>query len=331
MMILQIMLYLWEKKTKICILSENSYVKNKKWSIVVAGSLLQYYDKRTACRRNNRNTSMRQKPEALVVDSVKKYFKSLRFRSKTKLKTGYRVNIGSKKCQADVVLRNENDILVLVECKKKGYTGTDGIYQLKSYMCATDAPLGIFAASDQIDRWLFYENLGLNNIKERDYDQYKKLLDKMTSFDLKKEDRIEKRLNELIEETAKKKYDLSGARIQKLTNDLIDQEARKQASLSQSRIIERSTELVETEARSRVTEQRIQDKLSKLITQHAKDRLTRNQIETHIANSLKEKCDQLETTLEQKQEELGSAQRLFGILFWLFVAVIVIGGFVFLR
>lgn len=272
---------------------------------------------------------MRQKPEELVVDSVKKYFNSFRDRSKTELETEYIVYMGDSKRRADVVLRNENGILVLVECKEEGYIGTDGIGQLKSYMCATDAPLGIFAASQQKKSWRFYENLGLNNIKERDYDEYKKLLDKMTSFDLKKEDRIEKHLNELIKEAAQKEYIISGERIQKLTKALIDEEARKQASLSQSCIIERATELVETEARSRVTEQRIQDKLSKLITQQAKDRLTRNQIETHIANSLKEKCDQLETTLEEKQEKLGSAQRLSGILFWLFVAVIVIGGLFF--
>lgn len=274
---------------------------------------------------------MRQKPEDLVVDSVKEYFESLDYQSETQSETQYKVNIGSSNCRADVVLRNENGVLVLVECKEEGYIGTDGIDQLKSYMCATDAPLGIFAASQQKKYWRFYENLGRNNIKEINCDKYKILLDKMTSFDLKKEDRIERRLKELIEEAAKKKYIISGARIQELTNDLIDQEARKQASLSQSRVSERVTELVEAEARSRVTEHRIQTQLSNLITQHAKDRLTRNQIETHIANSLKEKCDQLETTLEQKQEELVSAQRLSGILFWLFVAVIVIGGFVFLR
>lgn len=272
---------------------------------------------------------MRQKPEDLVVDSVKKHFKSFRYHSKTKLKTEYRVNIGHYKCRADVVLRNENGILVLVECKKEGSTGTDGICQLKSYICAADAPLGIFAASTQTDRWRFYENFGRGKIEEINHDQYKILLDKLTRFDLKKEDRIEKRLNELIEDAAKKEYIISGGSIQKRTNELIDEEARKQASLSKTRISQRTTEIVEEKARSRVTEHHIQTQLSNLITKQAKDRLTRNQIETHIANSLKKKCDQLETALEKKQEELSSAQRLSAILFWLFVAVIVIGGFAF--
>ena len=74
--------------------------------------------------------------------------------------------MGTDKRRADIVLVDEKqNYTAIVECKRIGVQA-DGIAQLKSYLCATDTPLGIFANSTEPDDWKFFENLGRNRFKD---------------------------------------------------------------------------------------------------------------------------------------------------------------------
>ena len=102
--------------------------------------------------------------EAIVVEAVVNYLspKLHDFFIETELE----IQMGTDKRRADIVLVDgkQNDAAI-VECKRIGVQG-DGIDQLKSYLCATATPLGVFANSTDPDDWKFYENLGRNQFKD---------------------------------------------------------------------------------------------------------------------------------------------------------------------
>ena len=104
-------------------------------------------------------------PEGIVVAAVEEYFSQSKFQ-KFSIKKEDRIQFGSRSGFADIVLiDSKNNRAVIVECKRDGVEG-DGIEQLKSYLSATDTPLGIFANSIKPDSWNFYENLGKNQFRE---------------------------------------------------------------------------------------------------------------------------------------------------------------------
>ena len=104
-------------------------------------------------------------PEGIVVAAVEQYFSQPKFR-KFSTKKEDRIRFGSRLGFADVVLINNKDRrAAIVECKQSGIEGY-GPAQLKSYLCATDTPFGIFANSTEPDDWEFYENLGRNQFEE---------------------------------------------------------------------------------------------------------------------------------------------------------------------
>ena len=104
-------------------------------------------------------------PEGIVVAAVEQYFSQPKFQ-KFSTKQEYQIKMGSDKRRADVVLMNsKGNLVAIAECKRIGIEG-NGIDQLKSYLSATDTPLGIFANSTEPDSWNFYENLGKNQFRK---------------------------------------------------------------------------------------------------------------------------------------------------------------------
>jgi len=98
-----------------------------------------------------------------VVEAVVGYFSESRF-AKFSMLRECRIQIGAIHGRADLVLRNANENFVAIaECKSPSETSYTE--PLKSYLCATDTPFGIFASSTDRDSWIFYENLRHNRFQ----------------------------------------------------------------------------------------------------------------------------------------------------------------------
>ena len=98
-----------------------------------------------------------------VVEAVIGYFSEPRF-SKFSMLREYRIQIGTIHSRADIVLRDaEENFIAIAECKSPSETSYTE--PLKSYLCATDTPFGIFASSTDRDSWIFYENLRHNRFR----------------------------------------------------------------------------------------------------------------------------------------------------------------------
>ena len=110
-------------------------------------------------------------PEDVVVQEVIRYFSAPRFERFSKIEE-YSIQMGSDSRRADVVLIDrDGNLAAIIECKRSGYEGS-GPDQLKSYLCATDTPLGVFANQMNPAAWKFYENLGRNQFKQIDRSQF---------------------------------------------------------------------------------------------------------------------------------------------------------------
>ena len=107
-----------------------------------------------------------------VVEAVVRYFSEPRFAQFSMLRA-CRIQMGAIHSRADIVLRDaQENFIAIVECKLSG--GTRSTEPLKSYLCATDTPFGIFASSTNRDSWIFYENLRHNRfqrIERSDFEQ----------------------------------------------------------------------------------------------------------------------------------------------------------------
>ena len=102
--------------------------------------------------------------EAIVIEAVVNYFSPKL--SDFFIQTELEIQMGTVKRRADIVLIDEKQsYAAIVECKRIGVR-EDGIAQLKSYLCAADAPLGVFANSTEPGDWEFFENLGRNRFKD---------------------------------------------------------------------------------------------------------------------------------------------------------------------
>lgn len=98
-----------------------------------------------------------------VVAAVVGYFSEPRF-AKFSILREYRIQIGAIHSRTDIVLRDANENFVAIaECKLSD--GASYTEPLKSYLCATDTPFGIFASSTNRDSWIFYENLRHNRFQ----------------------------------------------------------------------------------------------------------------------------------------------------------------------
>ena len=103
--------------------------------------------------------------EDLVKQKVYEHFTEPRYNRYT-VKREHPISFGSKTGVADVVLLDsKKQLAAIVECKGIGYEN-GGIDQLKSYLSASDAPLGVFANSLDPDGWVCYENLKRGQFRE---------------------------------------------------------------------------------------------------------------------------------------------------------------------
>ena len=110
-------------------------------------------------------------PEDVVVQEVVRYFSTPRFERFSKAEE-YSIQMGSDSRRADVVLIDKDGTLAaIIECKRSGYEGS-GPDQLKSYLSATDTPLGVFANETDPAAWKFYENRGQNQFNEIDRSRF---------------------------------------------------------------------------------------------------------------------------------------------------------------
>ena len=102
--------------------------------------------------------------EAIVVEAAVNYF-STRLPDFS-IQTEVEITMGSEIRRPDIVLvDSEENKAVIVECKRIGFQG-NGINQLKSYLCATATPLGVFANSTEAEDWKFFQNLGRNRFED---------------------------------------------------------------------------------------------------------------------------------------------------------------------
>ena len=200
--------------------------------------------------------------EPAIQNAAKLYFEKLGFSTKEQ----YRIQIGSRSGITDIVIYKQSiwlsthrrqpsrykivgprsivdidpkHILAIVECKSEGKVEY-GIDQLKSYLCATDVCLGVFANSISSHKWRYFENYGRSSIEEITLDRFKTLL-------------------------SAKQITQAGIehRIKKYTESLIEQEAKKRAT--ESLIEERSKLIIAREAKKRATEFNVGSATEKLL------------------------------------------------------------------
>ena len=172
------------------------------------------------------------------------------FRYNTKKE--YPIQIGSYQGRADLVLLANDKLIAIVECKRLGVVG-QGHEQLHSYLCASQARLGIFANNPRPDDWVYYEKTGINTFSTISRDEFQKSV------------RTQRRSQFEIEK-----------RIQEQTEQYIKDESVKRATLP--KIQERTDTLIETEAKKRVTENAIHGAVAQEL--HAQITLHQNQIES---------------------------------------------------
>ena len=98
-----------------------------------------------------------------VVAAVVTYLSEPRFAQFSMLRE-CRIQMGKIHSRTDIVLRDANENFVAIaECKLPSKTSY--MEPLKSFLCATDTPFGIFASSTNRDSWVFYENLRHNRFQ----------------------------------------------------------------------------------------------------------------------------------------------------------------------
>ena len=96
--------------------------------------------------------------EGIVVGAVMRYFDAPKF-ANFSTKREYEIRFGSGGNiigRADIaLLNNEGNPVAIVECKRIGYDGNDGIVQLEGYINPTVAKLGLFADNTDPYEWTF--------------------------------------------------------------------------------------------------------------------------------------------------------------------------------
>ena len=120
------------------------------------------------------STAIKERLQELdVVEAVVAYFSEPKF-TKFSMLREYSIQMGKIHSRADIVLRDaEGNFVAIAECKLS-VEANYGPEPLKSFLCATDTPFGIFASGTNRDLWIFYENLRHNRfrrIERSDFEQ----------------------------------------------------------------------------------------------------------------------------------------------------------------
>lgn len=111
-----------------------------------------------------------------VVEAALSYFSERRF-AKFSILRECGIQIGKIHSRADIVLCDaEENFVTIVECKLPRDLNHDdyGHEPLKSFLCATDTPFGIFASGTSRDSWVFYENLRHNRFRQIEQSDFEK-------------------------------------------------------------------------------------------------------------------------------------------------------------
>ena len=108
-----------------------------------------------------------------VIEAAVAYFSEPKF-AKFSILREHRIQMGSILSRADIVLRDaEGNFVAIAECKLSIETNYDP-EPLKSYLCATDTPFGIFASGTDRDSWIFYQNLRHNRFRQIERSDFEK-------------------------------------------------------------------------------------------------------------------------------------------------------------
>ena len=67
----------------------------------------------------------------------------------------------------------EGNFIAIAACKSS-ILSHYGSEPLKSFLCATDTPFGIFASTTNRDSWIFYENLRHNRFRQIEQSDFEK-------------------------------------------------------------------------------------------------------------------------------------------------------------
>ncbi len=169
--------------------------------------------------------------EKQVVNAVADYFKEYKSVYTQFEKS---IQIGHYQCKADIAVYTKKfpqKLVAIVECKKVGSLGKSktGIEQLKSYLCASDTCLGIFANSLNPTDWIYLENLGNNIFDELTENQF--IMSMISEIETHKDlqQRVSDKLEKLVLQEASNKLKTSATkrRIQAKTDYFVEQEAKK--------------------------------------------------------------------------------------------------------
>lgn len=108
-----------------------------------------------------------------LIETAVAYFSEPKF-AKFSILREYIIQMGPINSRADIVLRDaEGNFVAIAECKLSVETNYDS-EPLKSFLCATDTPLGIFASGTSKDSWIFYENLRHNRFRRIEQSDFEK-------------------------------------------------------------------------------------------------------------------------------------------------------------
>ena len=143
------------------------------------------------------------------------------------IKQEYRIQMGSDKRRADLVLLADGKLIVIVECKSQGVVA-QGPDQLKSYLCASPAQLGIFANNTKHDSWTYLEKSIFNKFVEIDSDTFQKRFWEVSNEQQEIEQSIKEQTERHIDAIAEQR--VTPSNIQKRAEEIIEVEAKKRVT-----------------------------------------------------------------------------------------------------
>lgn len=108
-----------------------------------------------------------------IIEAIIAYFSEPRF-AKFSIIREYSIQMGKIHSRANIVLRDaKRNFVAIAECKSSVETNYSP-EPLKSFLCATDTPFGIFASGTNTGSWVFYENLRHNRFRQIERSDFEK-------------------------------------------------------------------------------------------------------------------------------------------------------------
>ena len=157
----------WRIALKLAKQAGNVYLKNRLENVLHQSAVSQ-----GKLNFKSSQEKVIQHSENQVKEIVADYFKSLHIASAGySIKREYPIQMGSDRRRADIVFLRNGKLVAIAECKRTGRV-ENGKDQLKSYLCATDTFLGIFANDSDPNKWTFWENHRHNNFLEIDRETF---------------------------------------------------------------------------------------------------------------------------------------------------------------